>query len=405
MDTVITNPYPEFSEEIKNKWLQDGYITPELDYEVCKVIEKMYCKLVQLVPLYNEQSDYTIYSGYGGTAFLSYKMFKKYGDEKYFEVAKYLTNLALMNLKNECISFLKGDAGPLALGILINMIDEDYEKADQLIGDLIELGDADENNPFMVVHNDILSGRAGYLYALIFVDQQLDEPVIPEMFLRKQVEQILISGFRLAKREASLIPLEYEFCGLKFLGAAHGIAGTLYMLLIANRYLTDYELNCIIRPTLNSLFAARLHSQNFAMFAAEEEDELVQWCHGAPGMIHLAVLASMVYFCPSYYKMALDFSSMIWKRGLLKKGYSICHGVAGNAYIFLYLYKKTQLEVFLYKAACFGDYCLNYPVYEGMKPDWPYSLFQGMAGIIHFLMDLRDPISSCFPCYELDVSK
>ena len=30
------------------------------------------------------------------------------------------------------------------------------------------------------------------------------------------------------------------------------------------------------------------------------------------------------------------------ERGLLKKGYGLCHGIAGNAYVFLELYKTTN---------------------------------------------------------------
>lgn len=35
---------------------------------------------------------------------------------------------------------------------------------------------------------------------------------------------------------------------------------------------------------------------------------------------------------------------MTWERGLLKKGYSICHGVAGNGYTFLYLFQQTKVH-------------------------------------------------------------
>ena len=41
---------------------------------------------------------------------------------------------------------------------------------------------------------------------------------------------------------------------------------------------------------------------------------------------------------------------MVWQRGLLKKGYGICHGVAGNAYTFLSLYKATNEEMYLHRA-------------------------------------------------------
>lgn len=41
---------------------------------------------------------------------------------------------------------------------------------------------------------------------------------------------------------------------------------------------------------------------------------------------------------------------MIWQYGLLKKGYGLCHGTAGNAYSFLALYSLTQNMKYLYRA-------------------------------------------------------
>ena len=41
---------------------------------------------------------------------------------------------------------------------------------------------------------------------------------------------------------------------------------------------------------------------------------------------------------------------MIWNRGLLKKGYGICHGTAGNGYAFLAMYRLTQEQKYLYQA-------------------------------------------------------
>ena len=45
-----------------------------------------------------------------------------------------------------------------------------------------------------------------------------------------------------------------------------------------------------------------------------------------------------------YLQTALQCGDIVWKRGLLTKGYSICHGVAGNAYTFLVLYQLTGVS-------------------------------------------------------------
>lgn len=49
-------------------------------------------------------------------------------------------------------------------------------------------------------------------------------------------------------------------------------------------------------------------------------------------------------------KEAVDCGEVIWQRGLLRKGYGICHGTAGNGYAFLSLYKLTQEKKYLYRA-------------------------------------------------------
>lgn len=53
---------------------------------------------------------------------------------------------------------------------------------------------------------------------------------------------------------------------------------------------------------------------------------------------------------------AKKLGDIVWERGLLKKGYSICHGVAGNAYTFLALYKATKVCLFLESAIIISTY-------------------------------------------------
>lgn len=45
-----------------------------------------------------------------------------------------------------------------------------------------------------------------------------------------------------------------------------------------------------------------------------------------------------------YLKVAQEFGEVTWQRGLLRKGYSLCHGVAGNGYTFLVLFQLTGVS-------------------------------------------------------------
>lgn len=59
---------------------------------------------------------------------------------------------------------------------------------------------------------------------------------------------------------------------------------------------------------------------------------------------------SQVFKEDKYLKEATECAEVIWQRGLLRKGYGICHGTAGNGYAFLSLYKLTQEKKHLYRS-------------------------------------------------------
>ena len=58
-------------------------------------------------------------------------------------------------------------------------------------------------------------------------------------------------------------------------------------------------------------------------------DELVHWCHGAPGVVYLMVKAYRQWNEEKYLRAAFECGDLVWKKGLLTKGPGICHGVGG----------------------------------------------------------------------------
>lgn len=104
----------------------------------------------------------------------------------------------------------------------------------------------------------------------------------------------------------------------------------------------------------------------------------------------------------SYLQAALDCGDVIWERGLVRKGYSLCHGVSGNGYCFLELYQTTQERKHLYRATKFAEWCLEYSKqHEELSPDRPLSLFEGIAGPMYFLLDIQQPMEAKFPGFSL----
>lgn len=62
-----------------------------------------------------------------------------------------------------------------------------------------------------------------------------------------------------------------------------------------HKLLTDYELNELIKPTVDWLLKKhKFLSGNFASSEHNGKDRLVQWCHGAPGFVHMLLEAYRV---------------------------------------------------------------------------------------------------------------
>lgn len=102
---------------------------------------------------------------------------------------------------------------------------------------------------------------------------------------------------------------------------------------------------------------------------------------------------------------AIDAGEVVWRRGLLKR-VGLCHGISGNTYVFLSLYRFTGKVEYLYRAKAFA--CFLYDraprlISEGRMHggDRAYSLFEGVGGMAHLFLDMTDPSEARFPGYEL----
>ena len=206
------------------------------------------------------------------------------------------------------------------------------------------------------------------------------------------------------------IPLMWEWHESQYFGGVHGVAGILNILisipLIYNKYKN------ILDQMLECCQSFRFKSGNFASSIRgyyKQRDSLIQFCHGPTGFIPMYTNAVKLNddddenIKDKYMKYAIDGQEVIWKRGLLRKGPGICHGIGGNGYMFLTCYKMMNGKdlKYLYRAFRFGqvlvDKNINYP----KKPDRPNSMFEGKAGGVIFVIDtMFAPQTACFPCYE-----
>lgn len=95
-------------------------------------------------------------------------------------------------------------------------------------------------------------------------------------------------------------------------------------------------------------------------------------------------------------------ADLIWEKGLLKKGPGICHGVAGNGYAFLLLYRLTRDPKYLYRANEFLKFMgTDIFMKEARTPDYPYSLYEGLAGTACYVADVSSPDQASFPFSDI----
>ena len=168
------------------------------------------------------------------------------------------------------------------------------------------------------------------------------------------------------------------------------------------------EAETLIRESVDYLLSLETSSGNYPCALDElgnsrgEANELVHWCHGAPGVVYLMAAAYLRWEDRRYLNACQRASDLVWRKGLLKKGPGICHGIAGNGYVFLMLYRLTKDPRQLKRAAKFASF-LNTETFKSKAriPDSPCSLYEGIAGTACFLADLIQPDKAAFPFQDV----
>jgi len=262
--------------------------------------------------------------------------------------------------------------------------------------------------------DELLFGRAGYLYALLWVRSFVGPAATDfDTALREISEKIIKNGKNIAEKSHPDWPLMWHCFDEPYLGAAHGVIGVLAMLFHC-RSLLSAESETLIGLLLDRLVGSRFPSGNLPIQVEETRDEHVHWCHGAPGLPGLLAAAAYAFggSDAKMRKAAFDASEVIWERGVLTKGYGLCHGISGNGYAFLSLYRWTGESAYLQRAQAFAALLYDTAVQQIIRcqtdpqrkvrgtPDSPRSLMEGDAGVVCFLIDMISPSTSRFPGWE-----
>ena len=149
-----------------------------------------------------------------------------------------MLELSLSNVSQKRITFLCGEPGPLSIQCLLNQKLGRSVDVSPIIELAEDVCDLHSNLP-----DELLYGRSGYLFALLYLRKELGDGIVPSTIIRKVVEGILKSGQAMSKSTKSRSPLMFAWHEKIYIGAAHGLSGILAILLQSRDCITPAELN------------------------------------------------------------------------------------------------------------------------------------------------------------------
>ena len=236
---------------------------------------------------------------------------------------------------------------------LMAVLEDNEQRVQELCEQVANLLEEDDNTSC-----EWLYGFAGLLYLLRFCRHYLPQTAnVIDSAIRDVVNFIMSHQ-------------PWRWHGSDYIGAVHGTIGILTQLVLSMPSAKDLLRQ--LTPILSRLLELQLPSNNFPTRESSTRDELVQFCHGAPGFV-----TSLHTLQPFFPSLESKISSAIAKaercileRGVLTKSPCICHGIYGNA---MSLPRGDMLKFLKF----------NFPVFTSQKDesrDERYGLFTGEGG-------------------------
>ena len=304
--------------------------------------------------------------------------------------------------------FLCGNAGVYAVSTVIQKETGKVEESNKDLAKFLRGFDVCRMSQYEA--DEILVGRAGYLSGMYWLNQSMTPKPIHEEQILSVCSAIMQRGRHYAKSMHHPMPLMYEYYESDYLGAAHGVSSILLMLLESPWFkheggsfpnISETKLEDI-RKSIDIFLTKQTSEGHFPTRFYDSQKCLIHWCHGAPGSIYVLAKAYLLFKDAKYLEACRKCCDIIWTKGLLKKGPGICHGVAGNGYAFLIMYRLTKDAKYLYRATKFMEFLANSEfLTKSRVPDRPYSLYEGVAGTICFLVDMLKPEHAAFPFMDI----
>ncbi|CAB4484982.1 Lanthionine synthetase C-like protein [Rhizophagus irregularis] len=393
-------------------------ITTEHKRILCDALLKQCNKILKEIPPNNNYQYWDVYTGTAGLSLLFLKLHERdpglmFGAKSTLTIAdeyidKALTTYMGQNkltfdglpnaIEHEC-SFLCTVVGLYAVAAQVKHHTGDQESSKRYL-DLIQSrylkAALSPKTP-----NELFYGRAGYLYSLRYIsglinlmEEDKENPVSQiSQIISSVIECIIEDGKRTAvsHQATSYTPLLWIWLDYPYVGASHGFAGILTMLLQFPKQCQEY-MSLIKNTTDYILFKCRQVNGNWPSILSETSNDFIQFCHGAPGICFLACKAYEVFEDEEYLNLAKEIADYTYLHGRTRKGVGLCHGISGNAYPFLSVYQLTKDQKYLQYAFEYAEICINWEMKtnreEFVVPDRPWSIFEGLGGSAWLIADL-----------------
>lgn len=282
-------------------------------------------------------------------------------------------------------SWFLGESAPLTLACLAR---PDARKADRLA----EMIRDNRENPT----REPLWGAPGTMLGALFLHEATGDERWAELF-RDSAAALWESWTHDEPRDVWLWEQDLYGSQIRYVGAGHGWAGNLNPLWRGQALLSPAQRAELRARTLQGL--ARLAEidgelANWPPLIEGPPKPLVQWCHGAPGIILSLRHADL----PEALPLLIRGARLIVAAGPLEKGVALCHGTDGNGAALLDVYRRTGDAHWLERARDFAMWALAQSEAELRRVGQRhYSLLTGDAGLSCFLIDCLEGRSRGMP--------
>ena len=354
-----------------------------------------------------------LYSGTSGVALFLAEAYAKTAEPLFRETAAGGVRHALSRLGELSgparVGFYTGQAG---LGYALTRVGEllgEPEFVDRGLQVVEALAEAEPDERA----TDVLAGSAGAIPALLYLRKRYErEPLLD--LARRHGEFLLgaarktASGWSWNTLNIAAEQRRQDLCGF-----SHGAAGISWALLelwkatgeerfrVAAAQGFAYERQCFDRqqenwPDFRGLYDSWAGTGGQPGF-------MTAWCHGAPG-IGLSRVRAYALTGEEVYRREAEAALRTTGRTLAvpatqgEANYSLCHGNAGNAELFVYAARVLGDETHARLAEQVG--LAGIEQYRRSQSPWPCGVLQGgetpglllgLAGIGHFYLRLHDP--------------